>query len=289
MKLSEILKSEKPILSCEVFPPKTSDSYNSVKQATEEIAALRPAYVSVTCGAGGAGGGFNVGIAENIRKKYRVEPLVHMTSIYTTAAGIRESLETLKKAGIENILALRGDIPAGEAADAKRDFPHASDLVAEIKRMGDFCVGGACYPEGHPESMSIKEDIAFLKLKVDSGCDFLTTQMFFDNTVFYTFLDRITAAGISVPVNAGIMPVTNASQIKRICELSGTVLPKRFMKIVEKFGDDPLSMKQAGIVYAAEQIIDLYANGVRGVHLYTMNKPDVAARIMVGMSAIIAG
>lgn len=289
MKLIDILKGSRPLLSCEVFPPKSEDGYNSVKQATEEIAALRPAYVSVTCGAGGSGGSFNVDIAKNIRNKYRVEPLVHLTCVSSSADDIGKSLKAIEASGIQNILALRGDLPAGAGGGDRRDFPHASDLVSEIKRQGDFCVGGACYPEGHPESRSLAEDIGYLKLKVEAGCDFLTTQMFFNNAVLYDFLERLEAAGISVPVNAGIMPVTNAAQIKRICELSGTVLPRRFMRIVEKFGDDPLSMKQAGIVYASEQIIDLYANGIRGVHLYTMNKPDVASRVMEGISAIIAG
>lgn len=288
MKLTELFAGSAPALSCEVFPPKTGDKYDSVREATEKIAALRPAFMSVTCGAGGSAEGFTVGIAENIHKKFGVVPLVHLTCVGTSRENIRGSLRSIGEAGIKNILALRGDMPTYAGAVVCRDFPHASDLVAEIKRSGDFCVGGACYPEGHPESPNLDDDIQNLVKKVDAGCDFLTTQMFFDNNIFYGFLEKLGARGINVPVNPGIMPVTNSRQIKRIFELSGKTLPRRFAKIVEKFGENDEAMKQAGIVYATEQIIDLYASGVRNVHLYTMNKPDVAARVMENISAIIA-
>ena len=188
---------------------------------------------------------------------------------------------------IENILALRGDIPAGVDASAARDYRYASELVREIKKQGDFCIGAACYPEGHVECDHKEDDITYLKEKVDSGVDFLTTQMFFDNNVLYNFLYRIRERGITVPVIAGIMPVTNGKQMARICQLSGTYLPARFKAIVDKFGDKPEAMKQAGIAYATDQIIDLVANGVKGIHIYTMNKPDVAESIRNNLSYII--
>jgi methylenetetrahydrofolate reductase (NADPH) len=287
MKLTELFARGRTTLSFEVFPPKTSDKYDSVKEATEAIAKLSPAFMSVTCGAGGSTEGFTVSIAKNIQDKFGVMPLVHLTCVSSSKENIRESLAKIKEAGIRNILALRGDMPAYEGAVIHRDFIHASDLVAEIKRFGDFCVGGACYPEGHPESPNLDDDIENLMKKVDAGCDFLTTQMFFDNNIFYSFLEKLEKKGINVPVNPGIMPITNAKQIKRIFDLSGKTLPRRFAKIVEKFGEDPESMKQAGIVYATEQVIDLYASGIKNVHIYTMNKPDVAARVMDNISAII--
>ncbi len=287
MKLTELFARGRTTLSFEVFPPKTSDKYDSVKEATEAIAKLSPAFMSVTCGAGGSTEGFTVSIAKNIQDKFGVMPLVHLTCVSSSKENIRESLAKIKEAGIKNILALRGDMPAYEGAVIHRDFIHASDLVAEIKRFGDFCVGGACYPEGHPESPNLDDDIENLMKKVDAGCDFLTTQMFFDNNIFYSFLEKLEKKGINVPVNPGIMPITNAKQIKRIFDLSGKTLPRRFAKIVEKFGEDPESMKQAGIVYATEQVIDLYASGIKNVHIYTMNKPDVAARVMDNISAII--
>lgn len=287
MKLTELFARGEMTLSCEVFPPKTSDKYDSVREATEAIAALSPAFMSVTCGAGGSTEGFTVSIAKNIHDKFGVIPLVHLTCVSSSKDNIRENISGIKEAGIKNILALRGDMPSYEGAVIHRDFIHASDLIAEIKRSGDFCVGGACYPEGHPESPNLDDDIDNLMKKVDAGCDFFTTQMFFDNNIFYSFLDKLAKKGINIPVNPGIMPITNAKQIKRIFDLSGKTLPRRFAKIVEKFGENPESMKQAGIVYASEQVIDLYASGVKNVHIYTMNKPDVAARVMDNISAII--
>ena len=194
-------------------------------------------------------------------------------------------LEKFKQQGIENVLALRGDIPEGGAP--ANDYHYAAELVRDIKAQGDFFVGGACYPEGHTESASKNEDILHLKEKVDAGCEFLTTQMFFDNSVMYSFLYQIREMGITVPVLAGVMPVTNKKQIKRSCELSGTYLPTRFKRMVDKFGDDPASMKQAGIAYATEQIIDLIANGVKGIHVYSMNKPEIAQAVMHNLSEIL--
>lgn len=285
MKLSQLFKEEKATLSFEVFPPKTWDAYESVKTATEEIAKLRPDFMSVTYGAGGGTSATSASIAENVLKNFGVTPLAHLTCVSSTKEAVRTYVQELKVRGIENVLALRGDIP--KEGLASQEYRYASELIADIRTMGDFCIGGACYPEGHTESVHQKEDIAHLKEKVDAGCDFLTTQMFFDNNILYNFLYKIRQAGITVPVVAGIMPVTNSSQIRRICQLSGTQLPRRFLAIVDRFGDNPAAMKQAGIAYATDQIIDLLANGVENIHVYTMNKPDVAASIQNNLSEIL--
>lgn len=287
MKLTELFSNKKPTLSFEVFPPKSSDTYESVKIATEGIARLSPGYMSVTYGAGGGTSDYTVDIAANILKNYGVTPLAHLTCLSSGKDKIAGVLQSLKANGIENILALRGDIPADADPSQKREYRYAYQLVEDIKRYGDFCIGGACYPESHIESHNSEDDIRHLKEKVDAGCDFLTTQMFFDNSILYSFLCKILKAGIDVPIVAGIMPVTNAKQIKRICELSGTYLPRRFKSIVDRFGDDPDAMKQAGIAYATEQIIDLLANGVNNIHVYSMNKPDVAESIKNNLSEII--
>ncbi len=287
MKLSEIFSQKKPTLSFEVFPPKTTDAYQSVQFATEHIAALNPDYMSVTYGAGGGTDAFTVSIAANLLKNYGVTPLAHLTCVSSTKEKITQQLAALKENGIENILALRGDLPQDADPNKKREFRYAAELIEEIKKYGDFCIGGACYPEGHVESINRDEDIHYLKEKVDMGCDFLTTQMFFDNSVLYSFLYKIREAGITVPVVAGIMPVTNPKQIKRICALSGTYLPQRFLSIVDRFGDNPAAMMQAGIAYATDQIIDLLANGVHAIHVYSMNKPEVAAAIQSNLSEII--
>ena len=287
MKLTELFAQKKPTISFEVFPPKTGDDYESVKYATEHIAALKPDFMSVTYGAGGGTSEYTVSIATNILKNYGVTPIAHLTCISSSKEKINKQLEALKKNGIENILALRGDIPKGGSINEKSEYRYAYQLVREIKSNGDFCIGGACYPESHVESDNSAEDIKYLKMKVDSGCDFLTTQMFFDNNILYSFLYKIREARITVPIVAGIMPVTNKAQIKRICELSGTYLPQRFKSIVDRFGDNPAAMKQAGIAYATEQIIDLLANGVNAIHVYSMNKPEVAEQIKRNLSEII--
>ncbi len=285
MKLSELFKQRKSTLSFEVFPPKTWDDFESVKSATEEIARLKPDFMSVTYGAGGGTSETTVSIAENIYKNFGVTPLAHLTCVSSDKKTVTDQLNKLKSLGINNILALRGDIPEG--CETSSDYSHASQLISDIKSVGDFCIGAACYPEGHPESATQKEDIKYLKEKVNMGCDFLTTQMFFDNDILYNFLYKIREAGITVPVVAGIMPVTNGKQIARICRLSGTYLPRRFVAIVDKFGDNPQAMKQAGVAYATEQIIDLLANGVKNIHVYTMNKPDIAAKIQDNLSEIL--
>lgn len=285
MKIKDILEQGRPTLSFEVFPPKTEDKYDSVEKAAMEIAKLSPAFISITYGAGGGASRYTVDIASMLHNVCQVNALAHLTCVSSTKAQIQEMLLALRQRGIENILALRGDIPRD--GTAATDYRYASELIREIKRNGDFCIGAACYPDGHVESVNKTADMGYLKEKVDAGCDFVTTQMFFDNHVLYNYLYRIREKGITVPVVAGIMPVTNAVQIKRICEMSGTYLPARFKAIVDRFGDNPRAMKQAGIAYATEQIIDLIANGVNGIHVYSMNKPDVAARIKDSLSEIL--
>ena len=290
MKLTELFSTRKLTLSFEVFPPKTDTAFESVKLATEEIATLHPSFMSVTYGAGGGTSKYTLDIAKNIKKLYGVPTLAHLTCVSSTRETVRQKIEEIKSAGIENIMALRGDIPAGlENVDRSTwDYQHAIQLIRELKDYGsDFCIGGACYPEIHPESGNQKEDIQHLKEKVDAGCEFLTTQMVFDNNLFYNFMYKIREAGITVPILPGIMPITNANQVERAIKLSGSFMPQRFKSLVDKFGQNPAAMKQAGIAYATDQIIDLYANGITNVHVYSMNKPDVAAAIQHNLSDIL--
>ncbi len=285
MKISEIIRREKPSLSFEVFPPKTGAAFQDVSAAATAIADLQPSYISVTYGAGGGTSRYTFDLAEALLKK-GTTPLVHLSCIAATPQTIAAQLATLREMGVENILALRGDLPEGTKADAL-SYRYASDLTEEIRKFGGFCIGGACYPETHPESASGAADIESLKIKVEKGCEFLTTQMFFDNNILYNFIYRMYKAGLDIPVVAGIMPVTNPVQIKRICAISGTSLPQRFIRIVDRYGDNPAAMKQAGIAYATEQIIDLFANGINAVHVYSMNKPDVAKAIKDNLSEIL--
>ncbi len=285
MKIRDILSQGRPTLSFEVFPPKTEDRYETVEAAARKIAELMPDFMSVTYGAGGGTSRYTVDIAAALNNEYQVPTLAHLTCVSSTKEHVRHVLQEMKDKGIENVLALRGDIPEG--GRTAHDYRYASELISEIKSNGNFCIGAACYPEGHVESANKTEDITYLKQKVEAGCDFVTTQMFFDNNILYNYLYRIRERGITVPVVAGIMPVTSASQIQRICRMSGTYLPSRFKAIVDRFGDNPAAMKQAGIAYATEQIIDLIANGVNGIHIYSMNKPDVAARIQESLSEIL--
>ena len=289
MKIAELLRDETASLSFEVFPPKTESGFESVKSATEEIAKLSPSFMSVTYGAGGGTSKYTLDIAKNIKEKYGVPSIAHLTCVSSTRETVKAQIADIRAAGIENILALRGDIPAHlEGADRSSwDYKHAIELVRELKACGDFCVGGACYPEIHPESANSKEDIKYLKEKVDAGCDFLTTQMFFDNNILYSYLYKIREAGITVPVIPGIMPITNANQIERAIKLSGSFMPRRFMSLVDRFGHDSEAMKQAGIAYATDQIIDLYANGINHIHVYSMNKPEVAKKIQGNLSDIL--
>lgn len=286
MKLVNLFDKERPTLSFEVFPPKKNTEFESVKTAVEEIANVRPDFISVTYGAGGGTSSYTAQLAEHVQKR-GVAALAHLTCVSSTRDQIREQLQTLQACGIENILALRGDLAVGQSMNDGCHYQFASQLIEEIHAFGGFSVGGACYPEGHVDCASQAEDLCNLKEKVLKGCDFLVTQMFFDNSTLYSFLYRAERMGIHVPVVAGVMPVTNAKQIARICQLSGTTLPNRFRMIVDKFGSNPAAMKQAGIAYATEQIVDLIANGIRGVHVYTMNKPDVAAQISKNLSEIL--
>lgn len=286
MKISSIIAEDKIKISFEVFPPKKESAYESVESATREIADLHPSFMSVTYGAGGGTSKYTVNIASDLQKTKNITSLAHLSCISLPKNEIVPMLDQLKENGIENILALRGDIPK----EGQSDFDHysyASELVEVIKDYGGFCIGGACYPEGHPESTNKKEDILNLKKKVDAGCEFLTTQMFFDNNVFYNFLYRAREKDIKVPILPGIMPITRANQVERVCQMSGTIMPARFLAIVDKFADNPDAMKQAGIVYASDQIIDLIANGINHIHVYTMNQPDVAAGILRNLSEIL--
>ncbi len=287
MKLDQILGKDKITLSFEVFPPKTDANYDSVEKAAFGVAKLNPSYMSVTYGAGGSTRSNTVKIAGGIQNRYGVTTIAHLTCVGASRTDIRNALGEMKAAGIENVLALRGDKPKDFEGDPFTDFHYASELVSEIKACGDFCVGGACYPEGHVDSVNKKEDILNLKKKVDAGCEFLTTQMFFDNNIFYNFLYKIREAGIKVPVIPGIMPITRANQVVNAVKLSGCNVPERFKSIVDRFGGEPAAMQQAGIAYATDQIIDLIANGINNIHVYSMNKAEVAAGIQSNLSEIV--
>ena len=286
MKISEILKQNKQTISFEVFPPKTETAFDSIRFATEEIAGLSPAYMSVTYGAGGGTSKYTLDIAENIEKNYGVPTLAHLTCVSSTRATVLTRIAEMKVAGIENVMALRGDIPV-DMENMPRDYKYALELVRELRSAGDFCIGGACYPEVHPESKNSEEDIIHLRAKADAGCDFLTTQMFFDNGIYYRFVEKARGAGISLPIIPGVMPITRASQVERAINLSGSYMPSRFLSLVERFGDDPVAMTQVGIEYATEQITELYENGVGNVHVYSMNKPEVARAILNNVSDIL--
>ena len=285
----EEITSPSLTLSFEVFPPKTDAAQVDVWKAATEIASLKPSFVSVTYGAGGNGGRFTLDLAKHLHEAAGVPALPHLTCVRMERKTVQETLRRMREAGIRNIMALRGDLPSdlqpGEMEHAH--FPHASDLIREIRRTGDFCIGAACYPEVHPESPTQAEDIRHLREKVEAGADFLTTQMFFDNSLFYNFMYKLREAGVTVPVLPGIMPITHAKQVERARKLSGSFMPRRFISLVDKFGSDPAAMRQAGVIYAADQIIDLYANGIRHIHVYSMNKPDVAAQILSHLSTML--
>lgn len=290
MKIIDLLNKKNMSLSFEVFPPKKESSFDTVRETAEKIAASNPAFMSVTYGAGGGTSRYTLDICKDIEEKFHVPTLAHLTCVSSDRATVKEKIEEIHGLGIENIMALRGDLtPELEKTDSSLwAYRHAVELVREIKESGyDFCVGAACYPEMHPDSKDQREDIFYLKEKVDAGVDFLTTQMVFDNNLFFNFLYKIREAGITVPVLPGIMPITNANQVERAIKLSGSFMPQRFKAIVDYFGTDPEAMKQAGIAYATDQIIDLYANGITNVHVYSMNKPDVAEAIMNNLSSIL--
>lgn len=287
MKIRDLITQDKATLSFEVFPPKKDTDFADVEAAALGIAAFKPDYMSVTYGAGGSTKGHTIQLAREIQEKYDVPTIAHLTCVCASKEGIKTALADMKNAGIENILALRGDIPKNYDGQVFAEFSHASELVELIKETGDFCVGGACYPEVHPDSANKHEDIIGLKKKVDAGCDYLTTQMFFDNNIFFNFMYRIREAGISVPIIPGIMPITRIVQVKNAVKLSGCNVPERFKSIVDAFGDTEAAMRQAGIAYATDQIIDLMANGVKHIHVYSMNKPEVAVGIQKNLSEIL--
>lgn len=282
MKITELLKDDKPCISCELFPPKAGSELQNALKIVDKIAEIKPHFMSVTYGAGGTSAGQTVAIAKAV-EEHNIPALAHLTCIDATGDGIDGMLANFRANGIQNVLALRGDA----VTDKPREFMHASDLMRKISASGDFCIGGACYPEGHPEAGSLDRDIENTKKKIDAGCEFLVAQMCFDNNIMYNYMYRLLRNGIDVPVVAGIMPVTNAKQINRICELSGTKLPPHYRAIVERFADDPQALMQAGIAYALGQIIDLIANGFKNIHVYTMNKPEVIGGIMKNLSEII--
>jgi len=284
MKIKDLFGQKKVTISCEIFPPKKDTAFSGIFETVDAIQSLGVDFISVTYGAGGSTSKKTVEVASYIQERHHLPALAHLTCCDSTKEDIRQRLADMKEREIENILALRGDKPKEYVPGP---YTYAIDLIRDIKSQGDFCIGGACYPDGHVECEHKEDDIAFLKEKVEAGCDFLTTQMFFDNNVYYNFLYRVLAVGIQVPVIPGIMPVINARQVKRSAELSGTSLPPRFKAIADKFSDDPLAMEQAGIAYATEQIIDLVANGVKYIHLYTMNRPQTAAKIMENLSHIL--
>lgn len=296
MKISDILAKGGLSLSFEVFPPKRRTAHDAAsesaamartKDVVREIAAERPSFISVTYGAAGGTTGPNTcAVASFVQNDCGVTALAHMTCIGADGAKVADEVRGFRAAGIENVLCLRGDCPPDTEFPGGSDFRHAVDLVRTLTGEG-FCLGGACYPEGHPECAHLADDLRHVKEKVEAGLDFLTTQMFFDNNVLFHYLARLRAAGVTVPVIAGVMPVTNGRQIQRICALSGTYLPPRFRAIVDRFGDDPAAMLDAGVAYATEQIVDLFANDVKNVHVYTMNKPEIAVRIMRNLHGIV--
>jgi methylenetetrahydrofolate reductase (NADPH) len=289
MKLTELFAKDQINLSFEVFPNKKPENLESVKAKTAKIAELKPAFMSVTYGAGGGTSQFTLEIAKNIQDNCGVPVLAHLTGVSSTKEIVAQRIEELQTAGIQNIMALRGDLtPEMEGQDRTNwAYRYAIDLIRELKEKGDFCIGSGCYPEVHPEAANMLEDIRFLKEKVDAGCDFLTSQLFFDNGIFYDYLYKVREAGIAVPVIPGIMPVTNAKQMERSIQMSGSFIPRHFKALLERFGNNDAAMKQAGIAYATEQIIDLYANGVKNVHVYTMNNPEVAEKIMANVKDLL--
>lgn len=285
MKIIDLLKSPKVCISCELFPPKKGSELEHAQEIVRTIAIQGVDYMSVTYGAGGTAVGKSVALVSEI-ERCGVPALAHLTCVGADEQKIEGVLDQLKAANVQNVLALRGDLPQGQEHPLG-DYAHASDLVKKIKSYGDFCVGGATYPEGHPEAAGLDEDLEHTKMKVEAGCDFLVTQMFFDNAMFYNFMYRMLAKGINVPVVAGIMPVTNLKQIEKIFTLSGTPVPAPLRAMAERFADHPAALKQAGMAYAIGQIVDLIANGFTNIHIYTMNKPDIIGGIRSSLSEII--
>ena len=284
MKVRDLFK-EKTVFSFEVFPPKKTSTVDVIYQTLDELADLAPDFISVTFGAGGSGNSyFALDIASRIKESGRI-PVLHLPCINFTRAEIYATLAEAQKRGIENILALRGDI--NPDIPPVKDFAHASDLITYLRSKGDFDIAGACYPECHPDAETLEEDIENLKIKVAAGADHLITQLFFDNDSFYDFRDKAAAAGINVPIEAGIMPVVNKNMIERMVTTCGASLPRKFVKIMQRFEHDPEALRDAGIAYAIDQMIDLIASDVDGIHLYTMNNAYVARKISEAVSGVI--
>lgn len=280
MYIKDLFNTKKTVISFETFPPKEDSAFESVINAINEIAKMKPDYISVTYGAGGGTSKNTVEIVSKIENELNVTALAHLTCISSTKKEINDILNKLKQNNIHNILALRGDMPSDIDYNKNLDYKYAYELIGDIKRFGDFCVAAACYPECHQDCDSIQKDIEHLKLKVDMGVDFLISQLFFDNNKMYEFIDKIHSKNINIPIEAGIMPITNPKQINKMVVLSGASIPKEFKLMIEKYSNDIISLKKAGIEFAIKQIEGLIDYGINGVHIYTMNKPDVAQQII---------
>jgi len=282
MKIKDMFKKKKTVVSFEIFPPKIDVPIDTIYNSLEQFRALNPDYISVTYGAGGSGKSRTAEIASKIKQEYNTESMAHLTCVGHTKEEIDNLLDTLQEKGIENILALRGDPPANQSDFdfSKNYFKYASELIRYIKGRNDFCIAAAAYLEGHVDSRRLKEDLYYLKKKVDEGVDFLVTQLFFDNRLFYDFLDKAAAIGINCPVTAGIMPIFRADQIKAITAKSGCSIPAKLVLLMDKYSDNPDDMRKAGIEYAGVQIRDLIENGAPGIHLYTMNRPKSSKEVL---------
>lgn len=286
MIIEKLFEEKKPVISFEIFPPKKEAELENIDETLKTLAKLHPDFISVTFGAGGNGAkNRTVELAKKIKDNYGIEPLVHLTCISHSKEEIREILQQMERADLRNVLALRGDVNPN--VPVKDDFKYASELVAFIKEQGDFHISGACYPEVHLEAPDEVTDIRNLRKKVDAGAGHLVSQLFFDNNVFYDFLSKVRIAGIDVPVEAGIMPVTNKAQIKRMVTMCGAVLPDKFERILEKYGENKEALFDAGMVYAVNQIVELISHGADGIHIFTMNNPIVAGRICDGIKNLI--
>lgn len=288
MKIADKFSNDKVLFSLEVFPPKKfQDNIETVYETLDKLTDINPDYISVTYSAGGGGNADHCSkIASIIKNMHNVESVAHLTCRSNDFSDIDNAISEFKKAGVENILALRGDV--NPDIPAKNDFKYASDLVSYIKKKyTEIGVAGACYPEIHMDSKDEIDDVLNLKKKVDAGADFLISQLFFDNDAFYRFIERTRIAGINVPIEAGIMPVTNSKQIQRMVDMCGASLPRKFSMMIQKYGDNPEAMRDAGIAYAVDQIVDLIANGVDGIHLYTMNNPYVATKIAESIKTLL--
>lgn len=289
MKIKEIYRQDRPVISFEIFPPKKDSPIETIYRTLDKLKNLSPDFISVTYGAGGSSRDRTAEISGRLKQDYRIEPLSHLTGIASSAEEIMRTAEELDSMGVRNILALRGDYPAGTVAadyEGRTDFRYATDLIGFLREKYDFSLGAACYPEGHMESKSVSDDITYMKQKQDLGADFFVTQIFFDNNYFYDMKDKAEAAGVTAPVSAGIMPVTNKKQIERITSLCGTSIPDKFRRMMDRFEHNEEALREAGIAYAAEQMIDLLSSGVDGLHIYTMNKPDVVHRLCGNISVI---